>query len=221
VVRAVLIFGLVACGGGHSAPDSPGANDGSPDAMVDAATMHVDDGTPMRRACTGNFGSALSTSFGRLDGYLVAIVPPGGGGCNADSDHVHLQILVNGAVYDVAVNVGSSGGVDDVCTTTRDRAMPGPAWSEGWHTGAMILDDYVSDGVHSTDTTQTPRAQLASELMSDLSTVNHISVFATGYGPDGVHLVHRNGSGHDGLVITEPLSTPAHLRFFRFTNQAF
>ncbi len=220
-MHRALVIGLVACGGGHSSPDSSMPVDAKGDASPDTM-MSVDDGTPMRRACTNNFGSALSTSFGRLDGYLVSIVPPGSGNnCNADTDHVHLQVLVNGAVYDVAITVGSTGGVDDVCTTTRDRAMPGLAWSEGWHTGATILDDYVSDGVHSTDTTQTPRTQLTSDLMTDLATVNHISIFATGYGPDGAHLVHRNGSGHDGLVITEPLSTPSHVRFFRFLDQSF
>jgi hypothetical protein len=207
---------LVACGGSPASPDAPIAIDAMPD-----VPMHVDDGTPMRHPCTNNFGSALTQTFGRLDGFLVAIVAPGGGGCNADPDHVHLQIQANGAVYDVAITVGSTGGVDDVCTTTRDQAMPGPAWAEGWHTGATILDDYVSDGVHSSALANEPRTQLASDLMTDLASANHISVFATGYGPDGVHLVHRNGGGHDGLVITQPLSTPAHLRMFRFTNQTF
>jgi hypothetical protein len=51
--------------------------------------------------------------------------------------------------------------------------------------------------------------------------VNHISVFGTGYGPDGAHLIHRNGQGHDGLLVTQPLSTPAHARLFSFTTQAF
>src|SRR5690349_19176230 len=105
----------------------------------------VDDGTPMRMQCTSQFGNALSTTFGRLDGYLVAIVPPGGGPCNADSGHVHLQVKVNGAVYDIAVDVGS-GSMQDVHTTTRDIALA-PAWSEGWHTG--IPNSYVSMGVHS------------------------------------------------------------------------
>src|SRR5262245_49460666 len=95
-MRLAFVLVVSACGGGHSSPDSPPV---MIDAMVDAPPMHVDDGTPMRRPCTGNFGSALSTSFGRLDGFLVAIVPPGNGGCNADTDHVHLQILVNSAVY--------------------------------------------------------------------------------------------------------------------------
>jgi hypothetical protein len=46
-------------------------------------------------------------------------------------------------------------------------------------------------------------------------------VFATGYGPDGAHLVHRNGNGRDGLVVTQPLSRPAHVRMFSFSSQTF
>jgi hypothetical protein len=212
-VRCAIIV-LVACGRPSAATDGAIATD----TALDTA-MHVDDGTPTRHACTNNLGNALTTTFGRLDGLLVAIVPPGNGGCNADTDHLHLQVQANGAIYDVAVNVGSTGGVDDVHTTTLEHAMPGPAWAEGWHTG--VLDDYVSLGLHSPTFTLTPRTQLTSDLMADLATVNHISVFATGYGPDGAHLVHRNGQGHDGAVITQPLSTPSHLRLFSFTTQAF
>jgi hypothetical protein len=46
-------------------------------------------------------------------------------------------------------------------------------------------------------------------------------VFAIGYGPDGGHLVHRNGSGRDGLLITKPLATSAHVRMFSFSTQTF
>lgn len=172
----------------------------------------------MRQACTGQFGSALSTSYGRLDGYLVAIVPPGNGGCNADADHVHLQVKMNGAIYDVAVNVGSSAQ-DDVHTTTKELDLP--VWSEGWHTGATVLEDYVSLGVHSTAIPLGTHTQNVADLMADLANANHISVYGTGYGPNGSHLIHRNGGGHDGLVITEPLSVPAHARLFSFSSQTF
>jgi hypothetical protein len=209
----VLVLGMVAAGCG----DSPAL----PDAIAIDGTgpVHVDDGTPTRRPCTEQLGNALSTAFGRLDGILVAIVPPGGSACNADADHVHLQIQANGAVYDVAINVGTSGNVQDVKTTTRDIPLPGTAWSEGWHTGFSI--DYAAMNVHAADLTLETRAQHVSDLMTELATVNHVSVFATGYGPDGVHLVHRNDFGHDGLVVTKPLSTPAHARLFSFTAQSF
>jgi hypothetical protein len=107
--------------------------------------------------------------------------------------------------------------MDDVKTFTEDVALP--VWEEGWHTG--VLEDYVSLGVHSTQMVAGTRASISADLMSDLASVNHISVFGTGYGPDGIHLIHRNGQGHDGLVVSEPLSTPAHARLFSFTTQAF
>ncbi len=160
----------------------------------------------------------MTSSFGRLDGFLVAIVPPGGSHCQSDASHVHLQVKVNGAVYDVAVNVGSTG-MQDVHSTTRDAPMPGMPWTEGWH--ANVTDDYTALGVHSSDLPLGTVAQLTSDITAELASVNHISVFATGYGPSGGHLVHHNSSGHDGLIVTRPLSATAHLRLFSFTSQTF
>lgn len=210
----VLVCLLGACG---SSPAKTDAHTGDGATGVDG-TLDAVDGTPTRQTCTSQFGSGLTAVYGRLDGYLVSIVQPSTmNACNADTDHVHLQVKMNGAIYDVAVNVGSPNTVDDVRTSTLDKALP--AWSEGWHPG--VLEDYVSLGVHSTDMTQQPRAQIASEITADLANVNHISIFGTGYGPDGAHLIHRDGGGHDGLIVTNPLSSPSHLRLFSFTNQAF
>ena len=94
--------------------------DGAIDTGPRRDAIHVDDGAPSRVPCTGQFGATMTTVFGRLDGFLVAIVPPGGGGCAADADHLHLQVKANGSVYDLAVNVGTTG-MEDVHTTTRDR----------------------------------------------------------------------------------------------------
>lgn len=218
-----LLVALVACGEPTASPDAPpAALDAALDAPIDAI-IHVDDGTPTRQPCTGRFGTALSTSFGRLDGYLVAIVPPGNGGCNADADHVHLQVRANGAVYDVAITTSTgNGAVEDVATTTADVWLT-TAWAEGWHVGAAagVLFDYPSRGLHASAFTPITRAALTSTLMTELASVNHITVFATGYGPDGVHLVHRNGSGHDGVIVTQPLSSPGRGRMFKFTDQNF
>jgi hypothetical protein len=204
----LLLFALGACGSESLTTDAATADDAGP--------IVVDDGTPMRRPCTNDFGSALSSSYGRLDGYLVAIVQPGSGGCNADNDHVHLQVLASGSVYDISVNVGSPQ-VDDVRTTRRDFTfLP---WDEGWHTG--VSEDYVARGVRSTELVGQTRTQLASTLTTELATVNHISIFAVGYGPDGAHLVHRNGNGRDGLIITQPLSRPSQARMFAFSDQTF
>lgn len=176
------------------------------------------DGPPTRVPCTNQLGTAMTDEFGRLDGILVAVVPPGGGGCNADSGHIHLQVRMNSAVYDISVNVGEPS-MQDVHSTTRDIKMPGPAWSEGWH--PAIGNDYVALGIHAGDLPLLTRAQITSDLMAELATANHISVFAIGYGPDGGHLVHRNGNGRDGLLITKPLASAARVRMFSFSNQTF
>ncbi len=214
-----LFLSLAACSRSSDTVDAAVVpHDGSRDAAPDGAVVHVDDGTPTRQACTSTFGTALTKTFGRMDGYLVAIVPPGNGGCNADSNHLHLQVRVNGAIYDVAVDVDSPT-IEDVHTGTRDLPLIGAAWSEGWHPGGLV--DYVSLGVHSVDLPLGTKPGLVSEMTNDLASANHVSIYATGYGPDGAHLVHRNGNGHDGVIVTQPLSSPSHMRFLSFTSQSF
>lgn len=198
---------LIACS------DPPGTASDAPG--PDASEV---DGPPTRLPCTNQLGTGMSAEFGRLDGILVSIVPPGNGGCNADSGHIHLQVRTNGAVYDISVNVGDAG-MQDVHSTTRDIKMPGPAWSEGWH--PAIGNDYVALGIRAADLPLRTKAELTAELMTELATANHISVFAIGYGPDGGHLVHRNGGGRDGLLITKPLASSARVRLFSFTGQTF
>jgi hypothetical protein len=163
-------------------------------------------------ACTSQFGSALTTDHGRLDGYLVAIVQPyTSRSCNSDS-HVHLQVSAGGATYDVATNL-------QTLFAEQDLPLPGAAWAEGWHAGAPL--NYPNIGLHSAMFTQPANeAALAAIVTADLANANHISVYATGYGPDGVHDVHRK-SGYDGAIIIDPLSPTAHGLFFRFTTDSF
>lgn len=208
-----------------------GAIDGHVGAMLDAAKGDAGsdaasnlDGTPTRQPCTSHFGTALPSSgtFGRLDGYLVAIVAPGQtSGCNDDDSHLHLQIQMNGAIYDIAIDAtDGQTQVDDVHTGTLDVAMPsGPAWAEGFHTGVTV--DYPTLGVHATALPLLSKAQIVTTLTADLATANHVSIYTTTYGGDGAHLVHRNGGGQDGLLVTQPLSTPSHLRMLSFSGQSF
>lgn len=220
---------LVACGTSASSAGAPDAgpatddaaasddaatNDAGADASADAAPeANALDGTPMRRQCTSAFGNALSTSFGRLDGFLVAIVAPGTRGCNGDSSHVHLQVLANNAVYDVAVNVDGMFHEQDLAPP------PGNAWSEGWHTG--VGDTYSGLGVHSSQFAQSTVAQLGPKVEQALANANHVSVWATGYGPTGVHLVHYQGRNNDGMVVINPLSPTAHVLMFAFQGDTF
>jgi hypothetical protein len=202
---------LAACGNSSSTADAPVG-----DVPLDVP-VQVEDGTPMRMPCVNSLGSELTANFGRLDGFLVAVVPVSASGCNGDSEHVHLQIKMQGAIYDVAVNVGTKGG-SDVGTTTREVWLA-DTWEEGWHTGKSI--NYVTMGLHSSDMPPRPSTQNASDLTADLANANHISIYGTGYGADGLHLVHRHFSSHDGLIITQPLSAPVHARMFAFSNQTF
>jgi hypothetical protein len=198
-------------------------------ASTDASgeTGNGDDGPPNRKPCTSSFGSGLSTSFGRLDGYLVAVIIPGQATCNPDNDHVYLQISMNNATYQIAANVQSNQGDGGLSSQVQYlekglTSMPDGAWAEGWHTGSSYGFDYVNTvAVHSTDFTPTPLAALSKTINDRLVNVNHISVFATGYGPDGAHLIHRNLTSQDGAIVAEPLSATPHALLFHFSNQSF
>lgn len=210
-----LFAALAACSGSTAiAPiDSTDASsfDGaspSADAGVDVNPT-VGDGTPVRNACTNTLGQGLTKTFGRLDGTIVSIVPTTKTSCNGDTAHIHLQVLMQGSVYDVAVNV-------DGLMAETTHAMVQGAWTEGWHSPAKL--DYPADlSEHSPAFATTNAVALEQKLAS----VNHVSIFATGYGPDGAHLVHRNGGGHDGAVVLWPLSDSPDFLVFRFPTQSF
>jgi hypothetical protein len=86
----------------------------------------------------------------------------------------------------------------------------------------MALDYPTSLGVHATAFTQpATAAALAQKIESELTSANHIAIFATGYGPTGAHDVHRRGSSEDGAIVIDPLSPSAHLMLFRFTTDSF
>lgn len=200
--------------GQQGAPDTgdPGADAG---AVFDTGTARDTSVEASGPACTGTFGAGLTQAFGRLDGYLVAIVPVGGSrACNGDSSHVHLQVKWKTAIYDIAVNA-------DGLNEAKDVAMGGGAWAEGWHTGAGVQNDYVQLGLHAADFVQDTLAVTAQKIEAALAQTSEISIFATGYGPDGAHLVHRNGSNNDGAIVPNPLSATPHMLFFRFSTQSF
>jgi len=206
--------------GGYQYDDCPSPVQ-SPAPACSSTPPDGDDGTPVRRACTGNFGSGMSSAFGRLDGFLVSIIQPGeGSGCNGDAHHVHLQVQVKDSVYDIAVNVSSNQGTPNVDFEKIHAPLAGGSWSEGWHTGASF--DYPGNlSAHSDDfQTYTP-STLTNEVTNDLTTVNHISVFTTGYGATGGHLIHRNGSNHDGALVLQPLSSSPQYLLFHFASQTF
>ncbi len=210
----ILSAFVAACGSSAASFDAPPAIDGAPP-PIDA--VWLPDGTPTRQACTNNLGSALDMQHGRLDGFLVAIVPTTTRACNGDDTHVHLQIRVNAAIYDVAVNVSDPQGVGFLA---RDMALPGAPWAEGWHPGQAALLDYPSVGARAADFTTMTEPMLSAALDDELATANHVSIYMTGYGADGGHYVHRRGSGLDGAIFLRPQGQTRAL-MFRFVDQSF
>ena len=180
-----------------------------PDAMVSSGA----DGTATRVPCTSNFGNAMTTAHGRLDGILVAVVDPSHHGCSSDSTHVHLQIKSGGQIYDSAVNV--DGGF----YLLHDITLPSIPWTDGWHAGEPF--DYTHLGIHSTEFQSLSQSQLVPMVESELATANHVSVYMTGYNSSGGHLVHRQGTNIDGAIVIDPLSPTSHALLFRFSTDSF
>ena len=208
---------------GAAGTTSAGGGDSVGGAGGGAAGAANGDGTAMHVACTKSFGSALSQAHGRLDGYLVAIVPSTQHTCNGDDHHVHLQVMAGGAVYDVAVNILSdkaTGTAGDVSFDELDAPLAGGAWQEGWHSPVAL--DYVATlGLHASSFTSKTPAELDTLLLQELAPANHISVYGTGYGPTGMHLIHRKYPGEDGAVVIRPTTGTPHYFVFHFATQSF
>jgi hypothetical protein len=215
-----MLLAAAACRGETS--DDP--IDAGADAFVfvDAArgpdAADLPDGPPTRRTCTESLGSALDESHGRLDGILVSIVEPGFGDCNADQGHVHLQVEMDGATYDVAVNVDDP---ENVRYLAADLPLPGLPWTEGWHTGQDGILDYPAMGVHAGDFASLSRDDLTAAIDAELADANHVSIYMTGYGPDGGHNVHRRSTFLDGAIVIRPLSAHPRMLLFHFDDQTF
>lgn len=207
------------CSGGGGAPDAgvPDAGGGTPD----AGGGGTGDGTPTRQTCTSTFGSAMTATFGRLDGFLVAIVDPNTTtSCRGDDNHIHLQVKVNGGIEDIAVNVASTSGNPDVFFRTASAALRGGAWTEGWHPGQTL--DYASSlGVSSASFTEETLTQLTASVDNLVANANHVSIFATGFDATGGHLIHREGGSHDGAIVINPTTSNPTYLLFRFSTDSF
>jgi len=208
-----LLMVFSACVGNNLSVDADGGGgSNNPDLMSTSA-----DGTPMQGTCTRSFGAGMSSTYGRLDGFVWSVVPSTDHRCVGDSNHIHLQIKMNGNDYNIAVTVVDTNG-GDVFFLERDLALPS-GWSEGWHPSPTPLD-YVQLGLHANDFSAVPSSALQQKIEAELATANHISVFTTGFGTDGGHLVHRN-NGTDGAIVLQPLSPKPHVLMFRFATQTF
>jgi hypothetical protein len=249
-VSSVLFVVLAACGGSTTKSSEVPKFDATPSTTADAghtppadagrdtstSTTH-DTGGPAPAADTGGAaprnssctptnqqtGTAVTTSYGRLDGTLVYIVGAGQGQqCNGDDSHVHLQVEVSGEVYDVAVDIGKAPN-DEVGMYQETLAVPGGAWSEGWHGSDSLV--YPSIGVHSTSFVTADPDTIASQIEAALASTTDISIFCTGYTQgNGCHDVHyeKKSSGEvDGAIIVNPTAATSPILFFRFTSDSF
>ncbi|MGE0867933.1 MAG: hypothetical protein AB7P03_05215 [Kofleriaceae bacterium] len=171
--------------------------------------------------CVATFGKDLADGFGRLDGTVVAVLPPGNQTCpRPNSTHLILEVAATGQVYRMVAATKSATGKPDMALAQRDAPLEGPAWAEGWHLGIPL--DYVTTfGLHREDFVTSPQAELVQTVTSQLELGARVSVFATVEGqPDSAHLIHRNTSDADGAIVINP-DTAAHYLLFRFDNQLF
>ena len=208
---------------GADGADGTGAQDGaSVDAAADAGKEAgaPDSGLPLPLGqCTGTFGRGLTNTYGRIDGVLQAYVKPTATSCpDADSTHLILQIAMKGSIYEIAVNVLSSDD-SDVLYTTVDEALPGPAYSEGWHTGVTL--DYPSTlGVHASQFTAYAEPDLVNVIDAQLTDGMPITVYGHGY-TTGAHDTHYYGGGADGAIVLDPTAATPHWLLFHFDEQTF
>jgi hypothetical protein len=204
-MRAIAFLVLAACGS-------------SPPAASDAPAPDADKAA----GCASAFGTELTNAFGRLDGTVLAIVPPGNQTCAMpNATHVVLEVTMHGAAYRMVVNVLSTSSDPHVWLGAIDAPLAGPTWSEGWHPGVQL--DYVATlGVAKTSFSEAVEP-LAVDRVGEIAIGAHISVFATSSGgatADSAHLVHRNATNADGAIVLDPETAP-HYLLTAFPEQLF
>lgn len=181
------------------------------------------DAAPVDKAagCAARFGAALTDAFGRLDGTILAVVPPAHPTCALpNGTHLVLQVAMEGAAYRLVINVRGLGPDPRVFFAERAAPLAGQPWREGWHPGAKL--DYVTTlGVGSA--AFVPPADLVAELAGRLEIGARVSVFATSSGganAASAHLIHRNRTDADGAIVLSPQDQPRYL-LLRFADQSF
>ena len=215
---------LAACSSSSSAPPAdsiPGDDAGVSDTQPpDGDEQYIDKAAQCAKAAT--YGSELTAAFGRIDGYVLAVVKPTDTQCDANnSDHLVLQITMNGAPYRMVANVQSDTGDPRVQFLELDAPLVGDPWAEGWHTN--IAFDYATTlGVHSTAFTPYAMDDLVNLVTNEITVGDKVSVFATSSGgsySDSTHLIHRNLTDQDGAIVLGAATSKPHYLLFRFADQ--
>jgi hypothetical protein len=211
-MRLLCILALAtACAPSKSTPADLAMPLASPDLAVDKAA-----------GCATEFGSALTAPYGRLDGTVRAIVPPGDPNCGiTNGGHLTLQVTSGGAVYRMVVNVQSDQGPDlRVFYGQKSAPLAGPPWADGWHTDAA-LDYVLTLGATRSELTQMDVAPLTAAVTNAIPLDVPVSVFASTTGGNSAHLVHRNTTNQDGAIVLDPTSPSPTYLLFAFLNTDF
>ncbi len=221
----VLLMSLIAgCSSSAHAPDDAGSMRDAAlhgDARADASRDAIAD-VNKAATCADAFGESLTNAFGRIDGTVLAVVPPGDETCaDPNATHLVLQVTLSGVAYRMVLDVLSDVGNPDVFFFEEDAPLAAGPWAEGWHPGVSF--DYVLTlGLHSTVFTEMTETPLVAKVTSEIVLGTHVSVFATSAGePDSAHLIHRNLTNQDGAIVLDPESASPHYLLFRFAEDTF
>ncbi|MBX3189920.1 MAG: hypothetical protein KF819_23035 [Labilithrix sp.] len=219
---------MVACGASSTPSAAPATEEPEAEAGIDDGGVidAAPDAVVPTGKCADAFGSALTEGFGRIDGIVYAVQKPSDTQCvMPNDDHVVVQVLMNGAVYRMVVNVQSDRqGVDPkIRVAVVPHALPPPAFAEGWHLGA-VLDYARTLDVHA-GSAFTPRAlaEAVAQIDGEVKVGDPVSVYAvSGAGrPESAHLVHRNRRDEDGAIVVLPSSATPKFLLFHFDGQTF
>jgi hypothetical protein len=215
----VIAIGFACACSGSSSNKAPNVDAGSinPDAGADAG---VDAGVDKSARCATSFGQAIgSVGFARFDGTVVAVVPPNDQACTEPNmTHLVVQIMAEGAVYRMVVDVSDTSASGTIRTDTLQHALIGGAWSDGWHSVNL---DYVTDlGLSSSAFTTGATADAVTATTAALGA--KVSIFATAQGEaDSAHLIHRNLTNQDGAIVIDPDGASPTWLLFAFSDQSF
>jgi hypothetical protein len=209
-----------------AAPTVLAACSSKTNASTDAAIDAAPDAPPKAVPCSpeSGFGSGVTAGFGRIDGTVLAIVPPNDQDCaEPNSTHLVIQVSIADGAYRMVVDVLSTSGSPEVLIDELDTALVGPAWSEGWHQ-PVAVDFPTTFGVHSTSFTAMEQADLVTKITNEISLGSHISIYgtATTSEPHSPHLVHRypDVPSSDGAIVIDPDTAP-HFILLNFDEYTF
>lgn len=193
------------------------------DAGVDAGLV---DAGRNSDGCVSVFGTSLTRAFGRIDGHVVAVVPPGVQCPLPNDDHVVIQIAIDGGVHRIVVNVLSNSSDPNIRFMSRGIGpLPAPAFSDGWHPGLGL--DYPTLGVHSgldAGWESLTMEQASLRIDQALTIGAPLSVYGSSSGgstASSAHLIHRHARNDDGAIVINPLSAAPTWLLFSFAEQQF